>query len=320
MLGDVNPGNDDGTGTYRLDVPQEHSVMTVDVIREASPFLPLFLPAMRLDRLSKAGRSGADAVIIDLEDAVGESQKASAREALVDTLQGVDSTVPLLVRINASDTKHFDNDLAAVSRCEEIAGIVLPKAEIAAGIEAIRGAIGADRAIVALVETPRGLADARELARLADRLAFGSIDFAGSVGAEEGRETMVPARFELVLAAALAATTGPIDGITRRLDAETAVEDDARHAASLGFAGKLLIHPAQVAPAIRGFAPGAGEVERARGLLEQAGEDATRVGGEMVDRPVLEEARRCLEAHHRAEERLAAIRETGKRNIEPGHA
>lgn len=294
--------------------------MTVDVVREASPLLPLFLPATRLDRLAKAQRSGADAVILDLEDAVGKDQKASARDALVGTLSGVDAPIALLVRINGRDTKHFDGDLAAVARCTGITGIVLPKAEAAAGIAAIRDAIGIDRPIVALVETPRGLVDAREMARLVDRLAFGSIDFAGSIGARERRDTLAPARFELVLAASLATATGPIDGITRRVDDEAAVEDDARYAASLGFAGKLLIHPAQVAPAIRGFAPTAGEVEHARGVLEQAGEDATRVGGEMVDRPVLDEARRCLEAHHRAEERLAAIHEARKRDDEPGGA
>ncbi len=251
-------------------------------------------------------------MIIDLEDAVGEARKASARNALVDMMADNEFSVPILVRINARSTNHFDADLAAVSCRETIAGIVLPKAETMAGLEAIRDALGVDRVIVALVETPRGLADAREMAQLSDRLAFGSIDFAGSIGAVERRDTMAPARFELVLAASLAAGPGPIDGITRRIDDSAAIEEDARHAASLGFGGKLLIHPAQVAPAIRGFAPSREAVKRARSLLEHAGEDATRAGGEMVDRPVLEEARRCIDAHRCAEQRLDAIEATGE--------
>ncbi|WP_035189420.1 aldolase/citrate lyase family protein, partial [Acidiphilium sp. JA12-A1] len=85
------------------------------------------------------------------------------------------------------------------------------------------------------------------------RLAFGSIDFCADLGAAHTREALLHARAELVLAARLAALPPPIDGVTTAIDDEAAIEDDARHAASLGFGGKLCIHPRQIAPARQGF-------------------------------------------------------------------
>jgi citrate lyase subunit beta/citryl-CoA lyase len=189
-----------------------------------------------------------------------------------------------------------------------VTGVVLPKAESAADIEAVRAALPRGCAVVALVETARGLAEARALAAGADRLAFGSIDYAADLALEHGREALLAARAEIVLAARLARAPQPIDGVTPGIDADAPVERDARYAASLGFGGKLLVHPAQIIPAVRGFAPDPDEVDHARELLARAEAGAARFHGKMVDRPVVEAARRRVEAYDRAEQRLAAIR------------
>jgi len=283
--------------------------MKANAIRDSVPFLPLFVPANRASRIPRAVASGADAVIVDLEDAVGEEEKASARASLFDALAQPTFDVPILVRVNAYGTPHFEDDLSAMAELG-IAGIVLPKAEMGVGLESIRERLGPGRAIVAIVETARGLAQARALARSADRLAFGSIDYADAIGAAHRRETLLTARSELVLAAALAPAAAPIDGVTARFDAPEPVEDDARYAHALGFGGKLLIHPAQIAPAIRGFAPESGDIDRAREVLARVDDNATAVGGQMVDRPVIAAARRQVEAFERAQARLAALEGT----------
>lgn len=277
-------------------------------VRETVPLLPLFVPANRPDRIAKAATSGTDAVIVDLEDAVAESEKERARTALREALAGQSLPVPVLVRVNAFGTGHFEPDLTTVAALP-VDGIVLPKADATVGLEDVRDRLGTGRALVALVETPQGMADARALARGVDRIAFGSIDFAGAIGAAHRRESLLAARSELVLASALASSAPPIDGVTTRIDTGDPVEDDARYAAALGFGGKLLIHPAQLAPAIRGFAPDPQDVEYAREILERDSGNAARVDGDMVDRPVIDAARRQVEAYRRAQERLAEVQQ-----------
>lgn len=283
-------------------------MMAVDAVRRKTPFFPLFLPATRLDRLGRAMQSGADAVIIDLEDAVAEGDKKAARDALARILPGIHTPVPLLVRINAFGSVHFNMDLEVVARIG-VPGIVIPKAEIGSGLDQIQDHLRHGCVVVALVETARGIADARALARRTDRLAFGAIDYAIAIGAASKPEALLAARSELVLASALASGTGPVDGVTPQVNDAEAVARDGRYAASLGFGGKLLVHPAQIAPAIRSFAPDQAEVDRARQLVAQAGDGAGSFEGEMVDLPVLEAARRKVEAYRLAEERLAKIQE-----------
>jgi len=211
--------------------------------------LPLFVPADRPDRFAKAAAAGADAVILDLEDAVAPGGKDAAREALASAADVLAQLrCPLLVRINAAGTPLHDDDLRAVA-CLPIAGVMLPKAEDAAVIKTVAQASG--RPVVALVESARGLAAARDLARAADRIAFGSIDFATDLGCAHVRDALLAGRSELVIASRLAGRPPPLDGVTTMYKDPAPVEDDARYAGSLGFGGKLLIHPAQIAPASR---------------------------------------------------------------------
>jgi citrate lyase subunit beta/citryl-CoA lyase len=252
---------------------------------------PLFVPANRPERFAKAAGSGADAIIIDLEDAVAPADKAGARDAFVGA--ALPAGVAVFLRINPSHTEFHEDDLAA-ARGKKLAGVMLPKAE--SPVEIQRIAAGAGLKVIALIETARGIAAARDIARTPGvaRLAFGSIDFCADIGAAHMRDALLAARSEIVLAARLGGLDAPLDGVTTAIDDAALVEDDARYAASLGFGGKLCIHPRQIAAALLGFAPTAAEIDWARRILA-AGPGAVSIDGAMVDAPVQARARRILQ-------------------------
>ena len=255
--------------------------------------LPLFVPADRPDRFGKAFSAGADAVILDLEDAVPPDRKIDARNALLAATDVIGAAPgPVLVRVNAAETPWHAADIAAAAALP-LAGIVLPKAESAATVADVARTAGC--AVLALVESARGIAAARELAQAAARLAFGSIDFAADLGCAETREALLAFRSELVLASRLSALPAPIDGVTAAFRDPAPGEDDARYASSLGFGGKLLIHPAQIGPARAGFLPAPAEVAWAERVLA-GGRDgrAVAVDGTMVDAPVRMRAEQIL--------------------------
>lgn len=254
----------------------------------------LFVPATRPDRFMKGLSSGADAIIIDLEDAVGHGEKVGARDALA---AAVPAGGTVLLRINGSGTPWHEDDLAA-ARALPLAGIVLPKAESREEVERVTARLDAGVSIIPLIESAQGLAAARSIAMApcVARLAFGSIDFAADLGCAHTREALLAARSELVLAARLAGGHGPMDGVTTRVDDPALARDDAAHAVALGFAGKLCIHPGQIAPVMTGFAPTAEEVSwagRILAVLDEGGSVAA-VDGAMVDAPVRLRAERIL--------------------------
>ncbi len=262
---------------------------------------PLFVPAHRPERFAKAAASGADAIILDLEDAVPVDAKEAARAALRSLPDGV----PVLVRINAAGTPWHEGDLAALrdlSITGPLAGIVLPKAEVLADI----ARVALLHPVVALIETARGLAGARQIAAAhgVARLAFGSIDFAADLGCGHEREALASARCELVLASRLAGLAAPLDGVTANFRDDAAAAGDARYARMLGFGGKLAIHPQQVAPILGGFRPLDEEADWARRVLA-SGDGAVALDGAMIDEPVRARARWVLA-------RLAAVDRAGR--------
>lgn len=239
----------------------------------------------------KAAGSGAHAVIIDLEDAVAATSKIDARAQLLAAVGIlVECPIPILVRINAADTEWHQDDLASL-RAIPITGIVLPKAEDPRAIEALVSGLATATELVALIESPRGLANAREIAEIVSRLAFGSVDFSVALGLEHRRDALLFARSELVLASALAGKPAPLDGVTTAATDDALVADDAAYAAALGFGGKLLIHPRQVKPATDAFAPSEAETSWAVRVLAASDGEAVTVDGAMVDAPVLRRAR-----------------------------
>ena len=249
---------------------------------------PLFVPADRPDRFAKAAASGADAIIIDLEDAIAPDRKAQVRDALSRELL---PDAPILLRVNGAPTEWFAGDLAA-ARALAIDAVLLPKAESPDDIARVR--VAGSFGVVALIESARGLANARAIAGGAGRLAFGSIDYAVDLGCAHEREPLLAARSEVVLASRLAGLPPPLDGVTTAIDDPAAAESDARYAASLGFSGKLCIHPRQIAAVKAGFAPTAAEVDWANAILAVPEGGAARVAGTMVDAPVRQRARQIL--------------------------
>ena len=266
----------------------------------------LFVPADRPARFAKALASGADAVIVDLEDAVAPHDKAAARAALAQWLAGAGGPgmpVPLFVRINAPGTDWFADDLALCGGSDAVGGVMLPKAERVADLEAVHRAVPG-RPLIPLIETAEGFDHLRALAGAAgvQRLAFGSIDFQLDLGmavSSDGDDAaaLLFFRSQLVLASRLACLLPPIDGVTTALDDDAPVVRDAQAARRLGFGAKLCIHPRQVAAVNAGFIPSDAEVEWARRVLaavERSGGAAVAVDGKMVDRPVLLRARAVL--------------------------
>lgn len=268
------------------------------------PSLLLFVPANRPERYAGALGSGADAVIIDLEDAVVPDTKSSARALMRDALRSAPpALIPLLVRINAVGTPWHNDDLETVNDLlptGRLAGVMLPKAETAQDIRTLRDRLAQGATILALIETATGLDRAQEIARAADRIAFGSIDFAADIGCDHSREALLLARSHLAVSARAARKASPIDGITRSIHDENEIEADARYGANLGLKAKLLIHPAQIAPARRGLAPTERELVWAERILAGIGDgNALTIDGQMVDAPVIARARQIRDDHER---------------------
>lgn len=257
---------------------------------------PLFVSADRPDRVSRAVGSGTDAVILDLEDALAPAARAGARAALADACAAVPASLPVIVRINASGTADHAADLAAL-RAVVPAAVMVPKAEDPARIDAVRRELDPGIALIALIETARGLARAEQIAACPGviRLAFGSVDFCADLSCEHRRDILLPARSGLVLVSRLAGIAAPLDGVTLAPHDTRAAQDDAAHARALGMGGKLCIHPAQIAPVRAAFVPSAAERDWALRVLA-AGAGVVLLDGQMVDEPVRLRARRILAA------------------------
>jgi len=255
----------------------------------------LFVPADRPERYAKALASGADAVIVDLEDAVAASAKDSARGSLAAWLDGGGSGI--VVRINDAASAAFDADLEIVARPGVVA-VVVPKAERSDELARVRAAAPA-AALLPLIETAAGVDRVREIAAApgVQRLAFGSIDLQLDLGIEGDGEELLVFRSALVLASRLAALEAPIDGVSTAIDDAAALDADTRRARRLGFGAKLCIHPRQVAGVHAAFAPSASELAWAGRVVAAAAQSsggAVAVDGRMIDRPVLLRAQALL--------------------------
>jgi citrate lyase subunit beta/citryl-CoA lyase len=252
----------------------------------------LFVPGDRPERFRKAAGSGADLVVIDLEDAVAPDAKELARQHARDYVAaGHQATV----RINAVGTPWYDDDVAALAGTHAV--LMLPKAAPGPELQAL---CRAGNPVVALVETAEGILDARGTAATTGvrRLAFGSFDLAAELGIDPlDDQALLLARTALVLASAAGGLPGPVDGVRAAVDDEGGLRAEATAARRLGFTGKLCIHPRQVPTVLTAFAPTADEVAWARRILSAAdgGPAVAAVDGAMVDKPVLDRARRVLE-------------------------
>lgn len=270
-----------------------------------TPLSYLFVPATRTDRISKAFAAGAHAVIVDLEDAVDASDKLLARQQLQAYFKVHSGDAPAVwLRVNARGTPWFDDDIALInSQRTAIAGVMLAKTESAADVDALKAALILPAPLIALVESARGILslDAISQHPSVTRLAFGSADLARDLGCEDAWDILLHARMAMLLHSTQAGLEAPIDGVTFSLYEAALVQSESNRSARAGFGAKLCIHPAQLAPTHAGFAPSLAQVEWANRVLalSDTGSGAQRLDGEMVDKPVLECARKIIERHQR---------------------
>ncbi len=262
-----------------------------------APRAYLFVPADRPERYAKALASGADAVIVDLEDAVAPAGKTAARDALANAL---DESAPVVVRVNAAGTPWFEDDLA-LCRHPGVAAIMLPKAD---GIDSVCHTFeAAFKDVLPIIESARGVEEARAIARVPGvlRLAFGSIDLAVDLGidcaADGGEFELLHFRSQVVLASRLGGLAAPADGVSTAIDDAERLRADTERARRLGFGAKLCIHPKQVAAVQSVFTPAPERVDWARRVcaaFDAAAGAAVALDGQMIDLPVVERARAVL--------------------------
>lgn len=252
----------------------------------------LYVPGSNARALEKARALDADMLIIDLEDAVAEDDKAKAREAAVAATQAGFPGKLVVLRINALGSAHRAEDLAAAARCR-VDALVIPKVESAGELGDI-----ADWPLIAMIETPAALYAAREIAahgNLAGLIA-GTNDIAAETGIRPGplREGLELALQTIVLAAAFARKPA-FDGVCNRLDDMDGFEAECRQGRCYGFTGKTLIHPNQIAIANTAFSPTLEELADARDLVAAAKGGAQRFRGRMIESMHVEEAQRTIE-------------------------
>jgi citrate lyase subunit beta/citryl-CoA lyase len=250
----------------------------------------LFVPGNRHERFQKAARSGADVVILDLEDGVAPGDKPTAREAIARGWLDVQAIgIPIVVRLNALSTVYGEDDLAWATHLHSPAAVMLPKAESAAPIERVHDALGGVPAGLTAVAGARGVL----------RLFLGNIDFMADTGIVCGAEEaeVAPLRFAIALATRTFRLASPVDGVTIQISDLDRLRSDTLRAIRFGFGGKMCIHPSQVPVIHDACCPADDELAWARKVLaadEAAGGAATQVDGKLVDLPVVLQARRTL--------------------------
>ncbi len=279
----------------------------------------LFAPGNHARRVEKALTIPADAVILDLEDAVAVAEKPATRPLVVAAF-----TQPragkLYVRVNALSTDWCHADIVAIAH-PGLDGIILPKVESAdqlrtadwllANLERERGLPVGVIDLIPIIETALGMSAIDAIARSgtrATRLAFGAGDYTLDLGMRWSRDELelLPARSAVVMASRAAGIEPPIDTVWADLrDAEGFVRS-ADHAAALGFQGKMCIHPDQIAPANAAFSPSEAALAQARRVVaafeeaEANGLASIQLDGQFIDYPIVQRARRIVEQGDRA--------------------
>ena len=259
----------------------------------------LFVPGNRPERFAKALASGADAVILDLEDAVPEAEKLEARRAILAQWPALRaSPTPLLLRLNAPGTPEWREDLGLPGQLPGLAGLICPKAESAAPLAALAPE---GLPLIPLIESVRGWAALAEIASAPGvlRLALGHIDFMADTGLDDGaeEEALAPLRFAIAMHSRLAGLASAIDGVTVQTGDEARLAEDAKRALRFGFGAKLCIHPRQIEPLHQALRPAPAELDWAQRVLAgnaAAQGAAFQLDGRMVDLPVVLRAQRLL--------------------------
>jgi len=261
----------------------------------------LFVPGTRPERFAKALDSGADGVIIDLEDAVAEEDKKRARDAIRSAWPtfNAEQKKRLIIRSNSPGSQFYAADLILAQELD-VACLLIPKSE---SLDQINGAaqILPNTAIIPMIETAIGLDRINDIATAEQvlRLALGNLDLQADLGmvCDSQESELQTARFQIVLASRLAQIAPPIDGVTPSTDDIERITNDAERAKRIGFGGKLCIHPKQVPLVKAAFLPSAEEISWAFRVIEAdkaSKGGAVKLDGRMIDHPVVLLAQRTL--------------------------
>jgi citrate lyase subunit beta/citryl-CoA lyase len=275
----------------------------------------LFAPGNHARRVEKALGLPADGVILDLEDAVAISEKAATRTTVVEAF-GKPRAGKLYVRVNALTTEWCFGDITAVVHAG-LDGIILPKVEQAhelrtsewmiANLERESGLPIGTIDLIPIIETALGISNLKRICRSGTRmkrLAFGAGDFTLDMGMVWTRSEaeLLPHRSACVMESRAAGLEPPLDTVWADLRDADGFIASARHAATLGFQGKMCIHPDQIAPTNAAFTPDEAAVAQAKRIVEAfdkaeaAGLASIQLEGQFIDYPIVQRARRVLEA------------------------
>ena len=261
----------------------------------------LFVPGTRPERFTKALDSGADSVIIDLEDAVAAEDKQTARNAIRTAWPtfNTEQKKRLIIRSNSPGSQFYAADLILAQELD-LPCLLIPKSE---SLDQINGAaqILPNTAIIPMIETAIGLDRINDIATAEQvlRLALGNLDLQVDLGmvCDSQESELQTARFQIVLASRLAQIAPPIDGVTPSTDDIERITNDAERAKRMGFGGKLCIHPKQVPLVKAAFLPSAEEISWAFRVIEAdkaSKGGAVKLDGRMIDHPVVLLAQRTL--------------------------
>ncbi|MBB5215576.1 HpcH/HpaI aldolase/citrate lyase family protein [Parapusillimonas granuli] len=268
----------------------------------------LFVPVLSTHLFAKAAQRGADALVLDLEDAIPPDRKQAARDKVAEAVGCLADRAPVLVRVNA-DPGLLRADIAALP-VSRLAGVMLPKVESAAQVQAVAGWLhesgrgGAAPPIIALIETPLGVLRLESIATAHGSVAalgFGAEDYATEMSIAPTPESLDWAAHAVANCAhAFGLACWGLPGSVAEIHDMASYAALVARARAIGFTGTVCIHPAQVPHANRGFSPSAAELEWARAVVAAAedadvrGLGAVALDGRMIDRPVIERARSLL--------------------------
>jgi citrate lyase subunit beta/citryl-CoA lyase len=264
----------------------------------------LFMPGSNARALEKARTLPADALVLDLEDAVAPEMKVEARAQVMATVRaGGYGRREIVVRVNALGTPWGRDDLAAAADAGADA-VLLPKVEAAETVSAAIAALGPAPAVWCMLETPRGILNAPAIAAASPRvtaLVMGTSDLRKDLHARATPDRLpLVTSLQLCVLAARAAGIAALDGVHLDLDDEAGLAAACRQAADFGFDGKTLIHPRQVATANEVFAPAASDVDWARRVIAAHADAVARgcgvavLDGRLIENLHVDDARRLL--------------------------
>jgi len=252
----------------------------------------LFLPASNPRAIAKAREAGADLVVLDLEDAVKREDKDAARDAAVEAV-APEWPMPVAVRVNGVGTEWHSLDLDAVARSRADL-VVIPRAISAHLVHEVAEAVR--KPVLAMIETAAGVIAAAEIAPETAGLIAGTNDLRSDLRLPlDATRGPISASLQMIVLAARAAGVAVFDGVFNRLDDPEGFLAEAQEGRRLGFDGKSLIHPNQIAPCHRAFAPTGAELDRARRLVDAFHGGAERFENEMIERMHVEAAQRVIE-------------------------